>query len=74
MPFFFWVVLLFVFIVIGLCGSYLLRAILPENHTLQQKLTDEANVERVHYILKNFKAMGLLVLIAYFALITLVYS
>lgn len=74
MSFIFWVVLLFVFIAIGLCGSYLLRAVLPANHPLQQKLTDEANFERVHYILKNFKGMVALLLIAYFTVITLVYS
>ena len=74
MSFIFWVVLLLVLMDIAMCGSYLLRAILPDSHPLQQRLTHEANLKRLHYILKNFKAMVGLLLVAYFTFITLVYS
>ncbi|MES2190075.1 MAG: hypothetical protein V4454_08125 [Pseudomonadota bacterium] len=71
MPFAFSLGLLIVFIAIGLGGSYLLRAILPETHPLQQRLTHEANLKRVHHILKNFKAMLGLLLVVYLVVVTL---
>ena len=62
--------------VIGLVffGGYLFRVLLPKDHTLQARLTDEAISNRVTYTMRNFKGILCLFLLLYFIAITVIYS
>lgn len=59
---------------IAFFGAYVLRFILPTDHALQSFLTDDAIEARTSYMVKNYKFILGGVLIAYFTIVTIIYS
>lgn len=55
-------------------GSYLLRAILPREHALQSRLSDEAIADYVSFAMKNAKGVMAVLLVIYFLVAGALYS
>lgn len=55
-------------------GGYLLRAVLPPEHALQARLTDEAMSRYVAFVTKNAKGLMASLLVLYFTVVTFLYS
>lgn len=68
--------LLFMVVFVGAVffGSYLLRAILPREHALQSRLTDEAIAGYVSLATKNVKGILGVLLVIYFLVAGALYS
>ncbi|MDQ0069489.1 uncharacterized protein YneF (UPF0154 family) [Variovorax boronicumulans] len=68
--------LIFMIVLIGavLFGCYLLRAILPREHSLQPRLTDEAISNYAGHAAKNAKGILACLLVLYFTVALLIYS
>lgn len=57
-----------------LFGGYLLRAILPRQHALQLRLTDEAIANYVGLAMKNVKGILGVLLVIYFLVVGFLYG
>ncbi|KQX96049.1 hypothetical protein [Variovorax sp. Root473] len=66
--------LMVVLVAVVLFGGYLLRAVLPAEHALQARLTDEAISRYVDVVAKNAKGILACLLILYFTVVTFLYS
>ncbi|MGJ7528009.1 hypothetical protein [Variovorax sp. GB1P17] len=67
---------LFMVVLVGAVffGSYLLRAILPRDHALQSRLSDEAIAGYVSFATKNVKGFMAVLLLIYFLVVGAIYS
>ena len=59
---------------IVLVGGYLLRAILPRDHALQSRLTDDAIANYVGLAMKNVKGILGVLLVIYFLAVGFLYG
>ncbi|GER18172.1 hypothetical protein VCH24_31960 [Variovorax boronicumulans] len=66
--------LMVVLVAIIFFGGYLLRAVLPAEHALQARLTDEAMSRYIDFVTKNAKGILACLLVLYFTVVTLLYA